>query len=176
MNDERRIHQANRADSNRICELHRTPHPERDRRRPNLPPEDLFQRFHALGVAIGSSNLAYWFYWAAVLEEPMSGLHVEAVIITPTASFNEIIARHSAKYYHRFEPAYDTDRARRYCDKYSLRYDDGPYLVYSEAHPDAVAKPDITLSLRGLSYDQYLSVLNALEQSLLVKSRARWSY
>ena len=141
--------------------------PESSFSQPSLPPKELFQRFHALGIAIGSRNLAYWFYRASVLEAPKSGVEVKAVISSAEASFNDVIARNNVHGYYKFMPCYDIERARRYCDRYALSYNDGPYIIYSAQHPDDITQPDITVRLKGLKYDQYLQLLNSLEQSLL---------
>ena len=69
----------------------------------------------------------------------------------------------------------DINRAKFYCDKFGLDYNDGPIIIVSSKRPDLLESLDqvIVLKLRGIDSNRVVYVLNILEQDLRMESTIR---
>ena len=69
----------------------------------------------------------------------------------------------------------DVNRSKSYCDRLGLSYNDGPFVVTTMSHPDAVKKEDqaVVIKLAGISITRAISILNILEQDLRTERQIR---
>lgn len=126
----------------------------------------LFQRFHAFGTSIGERNLSLWFYSTYHYPDTHTRINIKAVVTGPEITYSQLIKKEKLEHYDGALMSYDFGRARSYCDRYHLNYNKGPYIVYTEDHPDSISKPEIILQLNGIATDQFIIILNKLEQSV----------
>ncbi|MBN8454353.1 hypothetical protein [Accumulibacter sp.] len=69
----------------------------------------------------------------------------------------------------------DIHRAKFYCDKFGLDYNDGPIILVSSKRPDLLESLDqvVVVKLRGIDSSRVVDVLNVLEQDLRRESTIR---
>ena len=126
----------------------------------------LFQRFHAFGNSIGERNLSLWFYSSYHYPDSRTRVNIKAVITGPQITYSQLIKKENLKHYDGALMSYDIERAKGYCDRYNLNYNKGPYIIYTESHPDTTLKPEIILRLNRIPTDIFVRILNLLEQAI----------
>jgi len=61
----------------------------------------------------------------------------------------------------------DINRSKEYCDKFSLNYNDGPYIIVIGKHPAEISTGNVVvIKLSNISTSRITSILNILEQDL----------
>jgi hypothetical protein len=105
---------------------------------------DLHSRFQAFGDAIGSDNLAVWFWKAD--SESTAAKRAEDV---------------------------DVARSAEFCRSLRLRPSEGPHLVVTTAYPDLRGFPAdrAVFTLGGLSAGELTALLNRLTDQLLLEGK-----
>jgi hypothetical protein len=69
----------------------------------------------------------------------------------------------------------DVNRSKTYCDKLGLSYNDGPFVVTTKSHPDALRTGEqaVVIKLSGIAIPRAISILNILEQDLRTEREIR---
>jgi hypothetical protein len=75
---------------------------------------------------------------------------------------------HAAIWFLDQEDNVDVERSQRYCRRFNLSYNDGPYLITVGKRPDLLEPNDevIVVRMGGIAPERILSVLNRLSQDL----------
>lgn len=118
----------------------------------------LWELFVNFGRAIGEDNLAVWFieYEESKLTDPIPILKHDISLKKPKNGKSE---------YKMFSTDYI--RSKNYCDKFNLNYNDGPYIIFTETHPDKSSTEDILcIKFNNISPDRIIKFINDLEKDI----------
>ena len=130
--------------------------------RQDIVEEELWNNFYKFGEGIGSDNLSVWF-----VESHKS----EKCHIYESANGTGVIEPPKTFYYRKVQPieGVNTDirRCKDYCDKFELNYNEGPFLVITEKHPDVCSKKDISVvKFNNLTPNKVILFLNEVQMNI----------
>ena len=136
------------------------PSSEWSTKRQDISEEKLWNNFYDFGRAIGLNNLSVWF--------------VES---TKYYSYEDIDANGTTKQipladvYRKIQhiKGFNTDiiRCKEYCDKFKLDYNEGPFVVITEKHPDECTEKDIdVVKFNNNSPNKVIRFLNEVERKI----------
>jgi len=131
--------------------------------RQNISKEELWDNFYDFGKGIGEENLSVWF---VTRREAGSGSGIYWINedrkiqpdrkIPPTDSGVDSV-----------NITDDIIRCKDYCDKFKLDYNEGPFVVITEKHPDVCTEKDIdVVKFNWVSPDRVILFLNEVEQKI----------
>ncbi len=137
----------------KIYTLFLIPSYEWSNQRKDIAEQKLWNNFSNFGQSIGEKNLSVWF-----------------VIKTDYYTYIDIPC---ANRYKKIQPVdnseiyTDVARCKEYCDKFELDYNEGPFIIVTEKHPDISSKKDvIVIKFNNILPSNVILFLNNLEQKI----------